>query len=182
MNPNDPILSAESIREIAGRTAAANLPDEVAETLPVITAAGGSPRVRIVFYNETGPPNARKVHLPHHLIEIHPVTGNVLRFAKVRPREVGVADPPVRVPGVDYDDSLTVDEYIRIEDRFLAISPAVWRLFLDHANQPSANEESVKLVREYWDLFARSTPWEVAPFYIGAAPDFFSWVRATAGK
>ncbi len=181
MNPNDPFLTAEQIREIAGRTASATLPDEVAETLPVITEAGRGPRVLIVFYSETGPPHARTVRPPHYFIELDPASGKVLRFSRCRPEDLGIAMPLVRVPGVDYDETMGVDAYIQLEDRFLAISPAVWRLFLNRSQQ-TLDEESRKLIGEYWNIFSRITTWETAPFYIGAAADFFGWVRSNAGK
>lgn len=177
MSPNDPILPAERIREIAGQVAAASLPDEVAETLPVITEANGGPHALIIFYRETGKPNRRTVHPPDHFISIHPVTGAVLRFAKTSPRELGIHIPPQPVAGVGLDPKMTTADFIAQQDRFLEISPSVWRLFLNRSHA-RLSEESRALVREYWNLFAHITKAEVAPFYAGAAPDFFDWIHS----
>jgi len=181
MNPNDPIIGADKVREIVGRAAAASLPDEVAETKPMITATSPGPRLVVVFYNETGPPHARKVGLPHHLIEVHPVTGQVLRFAKCRPAELGISTPPAPVPGVDFDKSLPIEEQMKLSSRFFSISAQVWGLFLHRASRP-LDEPGTQLVREYWHIFAHTTKKEIAPYYVGAAPDFFAWLRATASK
>ncbi|MEZ5401837.1 MAG: hypothetical protein R2729_19340 [Bryobacteraceae bacterium] len=180
MNPNNPILGITQLREIAGRTASRSLPDEAAETFPVITEAGGGARVRIVFYTETGPPNARQVHPPHHVMDLDPTTGQVLRFERCQPRDIGIATPAQPVPGVAYDASDGIEGFARRTGRFFEISPAVWRLFLNRGAPLDAGGKA--LVAEYWDLFSRITKADVAPFYIGAAADFFGWVRSSAAK
>lgn len=177
MNPNDPILNAAAVREIAGRTASVNLSDEVAETLPLVTAAGGRPRVVIVFYDETGRPGARKVGPPHHYIEVDPVTGKVIRFARCRPEEIGIS-MAARIPGVGQDPEVSIEDHYKMRGRFLEISGDVWRLFLTRPEP--LPEESRKLVREYWDALSRTTRPEVGAFYSGVAPDFIAWVRAVA--
>jgi hypothetical protein len=181
MNPNDPILPAERFREIAGQVAATNLPDEIAETLPVITEVRGGPEVLIIFYRETGKPNRRTVHPPTHFVAMHPASGAIIRFAKASPRELGIRLPVEPVAGVGIDSRMSMDDFIAKDARFLEISAPVWRLFLNRSQGP-LDDGSRALVREYWDLFAQTTKAEVAPFYIGAAPDFFSWVRSERGQ
>jgi hypothetical protein len=181
MNPHDPILTAMQFREIAGKTAAGNLPIETAETVPMITEMHGGPRVVIVFYSETGSPGMRTVHPPERLLEIHPSTGKVIRFRKIGPRDLGLAWPPPAVPGVGIDPAMTVEEFIAKRERFFAITPDVWRRFLNRA-RVALDDAGRELASEYWTLFSQITKADVAPMYVGAAGDFFGWLRSTAGK
>lgn len=174
-----PYLPARELRDIAGKTSAPLLPLETAVMWPVATRANGPLEALVVYYDETGPRTHRTVHPPHHAMRLDPVTGKVLHFGATTPERLGLRRPFTAVPGVGIDPKMTVPEFIAKRDRFLDISADVWSSFA--AGTPSGGAATATLAAEYWDLFSRITKAEVAPFYAGAAKDFFDWVRAAAG-
>jgi hypothetical protein len=172
-------LPAREIQEHAGAAASTMLPDEVAETFPVPVRAGDGVALLILFYRELGPPARRVVYPPDHAMHVDPATGKVIRFWATTPEELGIQQPSTPVPGAGVDPRMPVDELIALRKRFLDISADVWRAFAQGGGQPP--DAAVRpLVKEYHEIFLRLTKREVAPFYVGAAPDFFSWVRSAA--
>lgn len=174
-----PYLPARELRDIAGKTSAPLLPLETAVMLPVPIRTNGALEALVVYYDETGPRTHRTVHPPHHAMRLDPTTGKVLHFGATTPERLGIRRPITPVPGVGIDPKMTVPEFITKRDRFLEISADVWSSFA--AGSTSVDAATATLVAEYWDLFAHITKAEVAPFYTGAARDFFDWVRAASG-
>ncbi len=170
--------SMDQVREAAGRAASAVLPDEAAETMPVVTGTADGVRVLVLFYRMIGPPRRGTPTLPTHAMWLDPVTAKVVRFAKITPDEVGLRAPLPPVPGVNADMS-DMNVFLDRRARFFAISPDVWEAFAQGAAAPSG--EAAGLVTEYWDLFKTLVHPDIAPYYVGAAKDFFDWVRAIAG-
>lgn len=173
-----PILPASKFRAAAGRAASTVLPDEVSETLPIATKVEGELRVLVLFYKVLGRRGATRVELPSHAMHLDPRTGVVLRFWACDPTELGLSTPLAQVPGAGAlpDD---VTDFLDLRDRFFDISPTVWEAFEAGGSQVSAPTRD--LVHEYFDLFLRITRPSVAPFYAGAARDFFDWIRAVLG-
>jgi hypothetical protein len=172
-------LSAQEIQEHAGAAASTVLPDEVAETFPVPVRAGDGVALLILFYRELGPPALRVVNPPDHAMRVDPATGKVIRFWAATPEELGIQQPITPVPGAGVDPRMPVDQLMASRKRFLDISADVWRAFAQSGGAPP-DSATRPLVKEYYDLFLHLTKKEVAPFYVGGAPDFFSWVRSAA--
>lgn len=174
-----PYLSAHEIREIAGKTAATQLPIETATMLPVPLKKAGGLEALVVYYTETGPRTNRTVHPPHYAMRLDAATGKVLHFGATTPERLGIPQPLVPVPGAHIDPKMTGLEYADARDRLLDISRDVWTAF--EAGSTSPDAQTTALAREYLDLFLKITKPEVAPFYTGAAPEFFAWLRAVTG-
>lgn len=171
-------LPMSRIREAAGRAAAAVLPDEVAETHPVATRTDDGVRALVLYYRMVGPIPHGKPTLPTHAMWLDPKTANVVRFAAVTPEELGLRPPLDPVPGASADMS-DILKYIAKRDRFFELSPGVWEAFDRSAT--SADTATDDDVKEYWSLFLQLVHPEIAPYYTGAAKDFFDWVRSVAG-
>lgn len=169
--------SIDRVREAAGRAASAVLPDEIAETMPVATKTPDGAVVLVLFYRMVGPPPRGTPTLPTHAMHLDPASAKVLRFWKVTPDEIGLRGRLPPVPGVDCDMS-NMDAFLDRRARFFAISPDVWEAF---AKGGAPSGEDASLVREYWALFSQLVHPTIAPYYTGAAKDFFDWVRAAAG-
>jgi hypothetical protein len=169
-------IPAEEIRRIAGSTSSAVLPDEDADTFPIPLRADGGVVILVMYYSETGRPGRRVVHLPHYAMILDGETGKVLRFWAVTPDELGIRAPLTPVPGAGSDPAMPVEERIRKRDRFLAISPDLWRAFAAGGKDPA----TAAAAREYLDLFLSLTKKEVAPFYVAASPAWFEWLRSVA--
>jgi hypothetical protein len=176
MSSAPPFMSAQEIREIAGRTAAAVLPDEVAETMPVPRRKNDNVVLLIMYYTETGPPNKREVGLPHHAMELNPSSGDVLRFWACSPEELGIEPPLSPVEGADIPQGMTSDEFVEKRQEFLDISSRVWEAYYHGDTQVSG--PTADLVKRYYALFLEITKKEVAPYYVAAAGDFFNWVKS----
>jgi hypothetical protein len=174
-----PYLSAHEIRDIAAEAAAALLPTEIATMLPVPLKTETGPVALVVYYSETGRPNQRTVHPPSHAMKIDLVTGKILHFGATTPERLGIRRPAPAVPGAGIPPGLTGSEFADKRSRLLDISRDVWTAFLDGDSPVDAATRD--LAREYYSLFLQITKTEVAPFYTGAAKDFFAWLRATAG-
>lgn len=171
-------LPAGRLREVAGRAASTVLPDEVNETLPFATRGAGGVEALVLFYKVTGPRGKTRVELPSHAMRIDPRTGVVLRFWACDPADLGLVPPLPPVPGAGaLPDAVT--DFLDMRDRFLAISADVWEAF--EAGGTSVSAATRDLVAEYFDLFLKITRASVAPFYVGAAQDFFGWIRAVLG-
>lgn len=171
-------LSAHEIRDIAARTAATQLPLETAATLPVPLRAEGGLVALVIYFNETGPRTNRVVHPPSHAMRIDAATGKVLRFEATTPEKLGIPQPSVPVPGAGVNRSWTGLQFAQHRDRFLDLSRDVWLAFA--AGGTSVDAATRDLAREYLELFLALTTPAVAPFYVGAAKDFFAWLRAAA--
>lgn len=171
-------LSAEVIREAAGRVASSVLPDELAETLPVVTRTDEGVRAIVLFYRVSGPPGRGRPGLPSHVMLLEPRTGEVIRFLPMAPddqhRYVGLAP----MPGVRPDMS-DMHGFLARRRRFLALSAGVWEAF--EQRSPSRDAAIRPEVQEYYGIFEMITPEAVAPYYVTAAKDFFDWVRGLAG-
>lgn len=171
-------VSMDQVREAAGRASSAVLPDEVGETMPVATRKQDGVQLLVLYFRVVGPPMRGKPTLPTHAMLLDPRTAKVIRFWKITPDELGLHAPLAPVPGVAADMS-DMPAFLDRRARFFAISPAVWEAFDENASAPSG--EAAAQVKEYWDLFRTIVQPDVAPFYTGAAKDFFDWVRAIAG-
>ncbi len=171
-------ISADEIRRIAGSTSAAVLPDEDADTFPIPVRVGGGVVILVMYYKETGRPGQRVVHPPHYAMHLDGETGKVLRFWAVTPDELGIRTPLTPVPGAGTDPAMAVDERIRRRDRFLALSPDLWKAFA--AGSKQVDGAVAAAAREYLDIFLTITKKEVAPFYVGASPAWFEWLRSVA--
>lgn len=175
-------LSMNQLREAAGRTSSKVLPDEVAETFPVVTRAygdrGAGALALVLYYRMVGPPPNGTPTLPTHAMLLDPVTGAVVSFKAVQPEDVGVRPPLDPVPGVHADMS-DMTAYLARRRRFFEISPDVWLAFA--RGGASVDATTAAKVREYWDLFRQVVHESIAPYYTHAARDFFDWVRAVAG-
>ena len=173
-------LPARQIRRTIGAAAAAVIADEYTETYPCPLARVAPYVLRVVFYRETGRPPQRTVELPRYVAEVDGVSGKILRVARCTPDEVGVVSPLAPVAGAGLDPTMPVDEIFRRRDRLLDLAPAVWEAFVSTVG--IAGAASATEVIEFHDLLLSLTRAEVAPFYRGSVPDFFRWLRATAGK
>lgn len=172
-------LPAEEIQKHAGAAAASVLPDEDAETLPVPVREGGALVLLIMYFREKGRPGRRVVTPPHHAMHLDPATGKVLRFWATAPEDLGIELPTTPVPGAGVDPKMTSDAFVAKRRRLLELSPELWRAFAQGGSLDAATRA---LVQEYHALFLQITKKEVAPFYTGAAPDFFTWVRSAASS
>ncbi|MBK8256698.1 MAG: hypothetical protein IPK82_29010 [Polyangiaceae bacterium] len=172
-------LSAERIREIAGRAASTVLADEISETLPVATRGPAGVEALVLFYSVVGARGNARAKLPSHAMRIDPKTGSVIRFWACDPAEIGLGGSLTPVPGAGAlpDD---VKDFLDFRDRFIALSPSVWEAF-EKGNTSLVQGERDR-VAEYYDLFLKITRPPVAPFYVGAARDFFDWIRAVLGS
>jgi hypothetical protein len=171
-------LSMDAIREAAGRAASKVLPDEIGETMPVVTRTDDGVRAIVLYFRVLGRrPNTRPT-LPTHAMLLDPATAQVTSFRAVQPEEIGIVPPLDPVPGVRVDMS-DMKAYLARRKRFFELSPGVWAAFAQGAtNADTATDADVK---EYWDLFRQLVNEPVAPYYTSAAKDFFDWVRAVAG-
>ena len=111
-------------------------------------------------------------------VSLDPKTAAVVRFAAVTPEELGLHPPLDPVPGVNCDMS-DIPAYLAKRGRFFDLSPGVWEAFERSAT--SADTATDADVKEYWGLFLQLVHPEIAPYYTGAAKDFFDWARAIAG-
>lgn len=169
--------SADELRRIAGAIAAKLLPLEIAQTLPVLVRHGPGFAVIVLFYPETGRPNRRTVSPPTHAMLLDAASGGLIRFWQTSAEELGIVQPCVPVAGAGIPPGMSTDEFIRMRDRFLAISADVWTMFAYPGPPDPTGRE---LVAEFRLLFLKITKSEVAPFYVGAAAEFFAWVFASA--
>lgn len=172
-------LTAHEIRDIAARTAATLLPLEKAAMLPVPMPAKGSLEALVVYYDETGPPLRRTVHPPTHAMRLDARTGRILDFSATTPERLGIRRPLVPVVGARIDPAMGGMEFAAKRARLLDLSRDVWCAF-EAGGIPDA--AAAALVREYWKLFLQITKPEVAPFYIGAAGDYFVWLQKVVGS
>lgn len=171
-------VSMDQVREAAGRAASAVLPDEVGDTMPVATRRPDGVQLLVLYHRVVGPPMRGKPTLPTHAMLLDPRTAKVVRFWKVTPDELGLRAPLAPVPGVGADMT-DMPAFLDRRARFFAISPDVWEAFEQNASAPSG--ETAAQVKEYWELFRTLVSADLAPHYVGAAKDFFDWVRAIAG-
>lgn len=172
-------LPAEEIRVIAGKAASAVLPDEVAETLPVVTNTEHGVRVLVLYYRILGRPPQGRPTLPTHAMLIDGRSGKVERFWALAPGELGLTPPLAKVAGAAADMS-NINTFIDRRNRFLELSPDVWLAF--EARSASTDAATRAKVEEYWQLFKQITQPDIAAYYTHAAKDFFDWVRAVAGS
>lgn len=173
------LLPVPELRELAAQVAAALLPVETAVMLPLPRKGDGGLEALIVYYQETGPRTNRTVHPPSHAMRLDAATGKLLHFGPTTPERLGIQRPLVPVPGARIDPAMTGMEFADKRARLLEISREVWLAFASGSAQVDAT--TADLVREYVDLFLQITKPEVAPFYLGAAKDFFAFLRAIAG-
>lgn len=171
-----PYLSVEKLREAAGRAASAVLPDEAAETLPVVTRTehhGLS--VLIMFFKMSGrPPAPPTVSPPTHAVWLDPRTGKVQRFRACKPEDLGLTEPLPKVPGAGEGIMDGMEKFLERRDRFFELSPLVWAAF--ESDVVTLDEDMRETVAEYYALFLQIVIPEVAPFYTGGAADFFAWI------
>lgn len=172
-------LPARQIQRTIGAAASAAIADEFGETYPMPCAGGPPYVVRAVFYREAGRAHHRVVEPPRFVADVDGVTGQVMRVARCTPDEVGVVTPIAPIPGAGIDPTMSVDEFVRRRERLLDLAPAVWEAFF--AGLGALGAASAAEVTELHDLLLSITRAEVAPFYRGATPEFFRWLRATAG-
>ncbi len=172
------MLSAQEIQKLAGAVSSRALPDEIAETLPVVQKTRGGPVVLVLYYSETGRPNHRTVHLPDHAMQLDPYSGKVLRFWSCNPEDLGIESPLKPVAGAGIPNGMTSGDFFLKRQRFLEISPTVWEAFVSG----TTDAQTAAVVQEYWHLFLEITKSEVAPFYVSASPEFFKWVRRLASN
>lgn len=173
------LLPVPELRDLAGRAAAALLPIETAAMVPIPRKTDTGLEALVVYYEETGPRLQRKVHPPSHALRLDATTGQLLHFGPTTPERLGIKRPLVPVPGARIAPGMTGAEFADKRDRLLEISRDVWLAFA--AGSSSVDPVTAELVREYVDLFLQITKPEVAPFYLGAARDFFSFLRSIAG-
>jgi hypothetical protein len=171
----DQFKSAQDLRREAGAVSAGVLPDEAAETLPVLHREGGRLTILILYYRESGPPNRRVVRPPDHVMYLDPVSGKVIRFSACRPEDLGIERSMKPVAGAGIRPGMTSQEFYQKRERFLDISPQVWHAFASGSSQFEASTQGV--LGEYYHLFLEITKAEVAPYYVAAAPDFFGWIQ-----
>lgn len=170
-------LPVEKLREVAGRASGAVLPDEIAETLPVVTKTEHGISVLIMYFPMSGrPPAPPRVGLPSHALWLDGKTGKVQRFWACKPEDLGLRDPLPEVPGagVGIDDG--VPKFLERRARFFELSPEVWAAFEQGDTQLS--EDMREKVAEYYALFLQIVIPDVAPFYVSGAADFFQWIGA----
>lgn len=171
--------TAESIIHSAGSTASHVLPHGVAATYPVPIREAGRLALLIMYYRSVSradlPRNIRPPHYAMYLDE----SGKVLRFFACTPDELGIREPKAAVRGVgdDYVGLHGWEDLVRLRERFLAISPSVWKEFSESGSAPPAGT-TAPLAREYYSLFARLVQRDEAPFYLQAAREFFAWLSA----
>ncbi|AUX35235.1 MULTISPECIES: hypothetical protein [Sorangium] len=176
MSSTGPFQSAHELRQIAGKTSGAVLPDEDADTLPIPVKVDGAVVILIMYYRERGRPGQRVVAPPHYAMHLDGRTGRVLKFWAVVPEDLGINDPSAAVEGVGIPPGMSSDDFFQKRERLLAISPDVWAAY---ARGAAPTDPAVRpLASEYWSLFSQITKREVAPFYLQASPDFFAWIRA----
>lgn len=172
-----PYLSVEKLREAAGRAASAVLPDEAAETLPVVTKAEHGLSVLIMFFKMSGrPPAPPTVSPPTHAVWLDPRTGKVQRFRACKPEDLGLTEPLPKVPGAGDGIMDGMEKFMERRARFFELSPLVWAAFEDGST--AVSEVARETVAEYYALFLQIVIPEVAPFYTGGAADFFAWIAA----
>lgn len=172
------IKSAQEIRIAAGKAAAATLPDEAAETLPVPRCIDGEYVIQILYYRERGNPGNRRVEPPDHCMRLDPWSGQVLRFWGCTPSEIGIEQGMLGIPGAGFPIGMTAQEFIAKEERLVTISTSVWRAFFD--GRVPTDATTLDLVREYRRLFLETNKAEVANYTVAAAPDFFQWLEAAS--
>jgi hypothetical protein len=174
MNQPHAFLSVGEIRKIAGRASSGALPDEDADTVPVPVKWENEIALLIMYYREVGPPGKRVVHPPHYAMYLEGSTGKVLHFGGTSPQRLGILDPDRLIPGVGLDIPV-VDEFVKKRDRLFAISPELWTAYAEGI--PATTPGVRPMAQEYWKLFMKVTPPQVAPFYLQAAAGFFAWLR-----
>lgn len=171
---------AREIRNIVGAAAAAVIPDEYGETIPCPVRAGDALVLRVVFFPSSGPPSRRVVLPPRFVVDVDGERAAIVRLARCTPDEVGVVPPLAPVPGAGVEPTAPVDDFVRRRERLLDLAPAVWEAFAAGATA-APGAVGAGEVREFYELLLSITTADVAPFYPAVAPEFFRWVRATAG-
>jgi len=170
-----PFLPVEKLREAAGRVAGAVLPDEMAETLPVVTKTEHGLSVLLMYFKMTGrPPAPPTVSPPAHAMWLDPRTAKVQRFWACKPEELGLTDPLPEVPGAGEGILDGMPKFMERRARFFELSPEVWALF--EAAPTQLDEDDRDKVAEYYALFLQIVIRDVAPFYTRGAADFFQWI------
>lgn len=180
MSSHNEYVSAEEIRSTAGTAKSAVLPDEDAATLPIPLRHDHDLVILIMYYREKGLPGRRIVTPPHHAMTLDPTNGRIIRFWSCTPEELGIELPVRPLPGSGIDPRMDWKQYAVAQKRFLEISSTVWKLYA--STHPPLDAAGLDIVREYRKLFLSITKQEVAPFYVGADRDFFSWLDAASGN
>lgn len=172
-----PFLPVETLREAAGRASGAVLPDEIAETLPVVTKTEHGLSVLIMYFRMSGrPPAPPKVRLPSHALWLDGRTGKVQRLWACKPEDLGLRDPLPKVPGAGAGIEDGMPKFLERRGRFFELSPEVWAAFEQGGTKLS--DSMREKVAEYYALFLQIVIPDVAPFYTGGAADFFQWIAA----
>lgn len=169
-------LPAQEIVTRIGASAGRSLSRAYASTFPCPLGQRAATTLRSVFYLTGGPPRARVIELPSHLIDVDGTDGRVTRFAPCTPAEVGAA-PLHPLPGAGIDAPLPFDEYLRRRDRMYALAPTVWEAF-SNADRRSATPSA----REFLSLLRAITITQVSGYMVGASPEFFRWLREVTGQ
>ena len=171
----DVLKSARELLEIAGSTVSKVLPDETAESLPVATKSGTAIQMVILYYDESMIPGKEIVYPPHHIIVIDTSSGKIIRFDSCTPSKLGV-DKPADIPeeGFGLDPKLSADDFWKKRDRFLELSPIVWKLF--KLNPAKSDSKAIQIIREYYSIFKEIAKKPLIPYYHAVARDFFKWL------
>ena len=169
------IWSARELLEIAGATSSQVLPDETARSLPLATRSGSSVTVVILYYKESVIPREEIVYPPHRIMVLDAVSGEILRFERCSPRDLGV-NKPAGVPeeGFGLDPEMSADEFWEKVDRFLDLSQIVWEVFA--LGTTTVDWKTAIVLREYYSLFRQIAKKPLMPYYQAVAKDFLDWL------
>ncbi len=180
MSTNNHFKTAKELKAIADSKS--GLPDDTGGMgLMLPKKPAQQLTVAIFFYRTSIAGGKYKMFPPHYIMELDPVTGNVVQFRQCTPKDFGVTGSlhePVYVTEFQPKPDPKAKDFFLKNQRFDEISPIVWNMY-DAEN--SVIEPSKKAqVREYQSLFNDIAKKELLPYYNGLTPEFFNWLAQTS--
>jgi hypothetical protein len=155
------------------------LPTEKARLLPMPRRTAHGLEAWFAYYDEWGPPGARVLGHPTHLLRLDAVGGDVLGFSQTNAAALGIDDRRRSVPPSAIPPGMTGLEYAKLERRLYDLSRDVWMAFGSDTSSPDA--ATLELLIEYVSIFERITADRLTPFYAGVAEPFFAYLRGAIG-
>lgn len=168
-------LSASDLVSIATRAAEEELRTGMTFALPIPRKESSRLQIVLLLYRESTKKGDETIHPPHRIVVIDPQNGRVLKNEPCTAKTFGL-DQAAGAPVVGFglDPGMSAEVFWKRHDRFMEISPEVWKLYGSGAT--GLPQQSRALIKEFSRIFNSIAKKPLLPYYRAVVPDFFTWL------